>query len=345
MKISGEIQKNCLIVGIDWLSFTVKDSNDPWQVVERLGMDLASFRIMNHGAYGYKAMLRHKCESVSVLYDGNDGMGVHVDITGSSIAYVLNSFKESKRCVTPFGVGYDLPIEYPEKLMCLYLQYIRNFADITRIDACVDDFTTNYFTVSDVQKFIDEQRLVTPFRKSRYESEKNIKTGMKTGETLYLGSRKSEVFLRIYDKALEQKVDMPWIRWELEIKGDKANLFADDLCKHECLGSVIIGVLARYVRFINLDDSNRSRCSIDEKWAAFINGINALRLTVPKKEFSVERSENYFIKYQMPTLAGLIFAHGGDFTWVADTLEVQFNRLPMDKQEAFIRCFEGILNE
>lgn len=42
------------------------------------------------------------------------------------------------------------------------------------------------------------------------------------GATLYVGSRTSEQYLRIYDKQAETKGDHPWTRIELECKGSKA---------------------------------------------------------------------------------------------------------------------------
>jgi hypothetical protein len=47
------------------------------------------------------------------------------------------------------------------------------------------------------------------------------------GSTLYLGSRTSEKFLRIYDKAKEQGLaDVNWVRVELELKGETATKIA-----------------------------------------------------------------------------------------------------------------------
>lgn len=43
------------------------------------------------------------------------------------------------------------------------------------------------------------------------------------GETLYLGSRQSEQYLRIYNKAAEQEIDGDWVRIELELKGSRAH--------------------------------------------------------------------------------------------------------------------------
>lgn len=43
------------------------------------------------------------------------------------------------------------------------------------------------------------------------------------GETLYLGSRQSEQYIRVYNKAAEQNMQGDWIRIELELKGSRAH--------------------------------------------------------------------------------------------------------------------------
>jgi len=47
------------------------------------------------------------------------------------------------------------------------------------------------------------------------------------GQTLYMGSRQSEQFLRIYDKGMEQQDGSNWKRIELEMKGSRAQAFAE----------------------------------------------------------------------------------------------------------------------
>jgi len=49
-----------------------------------------------------------------------------------------------------------------------------------------------------------------------------IKASLINGETLYIGSRKSGRFWRIYNKALEQGIPGPLFRIEIELKGDRA---------------------------------------------------------------------------------------------------------------------------
>lgn len=56
--------------------------------------------------------------------------------------------------------------------------------------------------------------------------------------TVYFGSRTSEVMVRIYEKGKQQNTELDWIRVELEIKGDKAKVVAEDCYR---LGVGVVG--------------------------------------------------------------------------------------------------------
>lgn len=43
-----------------------------------------------------------------------------------------------------------------------------------------------------------------------------------TGDSLYVGSRRSPKMLRVYDKGSQMRVDTPWVRFEMEYKGAAA---------------------------------------------------------------------------------------------------------------------------
>lgn len=101
------------------------------------------------------------------------------------------------------------------------------------------------------------------------------------GRTVYIGSRRSDVCIRFYDKLVEQmqkkqSVDdfTSWVRCEAELKNDRAmsvfnafiDLSSDDFNHYMC------GVINRYVCFINRDNNNISRCSVKRWWTAFLNG-------------------------------------------------------------------------
>lgn len=70
-------------------------------------------------------------------------------------------------------------------------------------------------------------RVVQPFTKATRDDDGNVREET----TLYFGSRQSELMVRMYDKGAEQGVSLDWCRVELEIKGEKAIVVADDCRK------------------------------------------------------------------------------------------------------------------
>lgn len=73
-----------------------------------------------------------------------------------------------------------------------------------------------------------------------------------TGATLYVGSRSSERFLRIYDKAGQEGVDMDWFRAELELKGGAAKGVARYLQQKRSLEEVP-AIINAFFRLIDDD--------------------------------------------------------------------------------------------
>lgn len=86
-------------------------------------------------------------------------------------------------------------------------------ASVTRIDIAVD-----------VPERWDIEELYRMASEGRYNCKVKKKPTLvrSTGDTMYVGSRTSEKFLRVYDKQAEQGVDFPWTRVELECKGETA---------------------------------------------------------------------------------------------------------------------------
>lgn len=71
-------------------------------------------------------------------------------------------------------------------------------------------------------------------------------TGVTEASTVYFGSRTSEVMLRVYEKGKEQGVDLDWVRFELEIKGDRAIGIVGD-CERYGVAKVGAQLLREYV--------------------------------------------------------------------------------------------------
>ncbi len=142
------------------------------------------------------------------------------------------------------------------------------------------------------------------------------------GETVYFGHFNSKLIIRFYDKKAEQiqngnKVDddiTSWVRCEHEYHNDKAlsifNLFIENDFPEftEIYKRVVMG----HLRFINPDDSNRSRCSTCGWWINFLECVRGEKLPLPKpKTVQFRRSMNYMYKLA-PTLYALMACFGKD---------------------------------
>ena len=324
---------NGLVVSVDWLSFTVMSTADVVDVLDMFGYVMDDFTRMPRGARGYKTMFRLNGYSLSVLCDGNPGMGIHIDVAGSAIGELVRSFSETLKVDTPFGEGYD--IDFDSTFMVALLERIRDNGHVTRIDVAIDDIGCNYFTTDDVCGLYGNTQIVSKFRNMRNVVESEI-SGKKTGHTVYFGSRTSDIFLRVYDKQLERNrklsasgthIDNLWVRWELELKNDRAVSVSKMLTSGIPLGAVAVGVLGHYMRMIELDDINRSRCSTHSVWADFMDGISSLKITVPKYEKTMDEKKTWIKRQVMPTLAAVILADGGSLEFVEDNLENGLSRM------------------
>lgn len=65
------------------------------------------------------------------------------------------------------------------------------------------------------------------------------------GETIYLGARTSNNMARFYDKGRQQKVDYPWTRLEMEVKGDTADAIA------KSPGAAWVTLLGHFVAWVD----------------------------------------------------------------------------------------------
>nr|DAG14286.1 MAG TPA: Replication initiation factor [Inoviridae sp.] len=319
--------ENGLVVSFDWLSFTITTSRYQ-DVIKLLGYSQDDFMLCPKGARGYRSMLRLRGYQISILYDGSPGMGVHVDVSGTALSELLRSFSQTLACNCPFG-GQAYEKDFDTTFMQELLRKVLEQGHVTRLDIAIDDVGCSYFSTDDLVHYYDQTRIVSKFRGMRNVEEKEI-LGKKTGHTLYFGSRSSDIFLRVYDKRLErnkklistgqQRIQTPWIRWELELKKDRAvsvaNMFASGLN----LGMIAIGILGHYFRIINLDDSNRSRCSVLEEWKDFMAGISPLKVSFPRLLPTMEDKKNWIRRQCMPTLAAIVLGDGGSLDFIESSI-------------------------
>lgn len=321
MKENTEYLDNSLTASIDWIAFTSTIIPDVKEMIAFLGYQESDFLKLARGANGYKKMYRHNGQPVTILSDGNEGMGIHVVITGSALPNLLDHFKNSITLATPFNNDAVLLSDFNNNVLIEFLQQVKSIGWFTRLDLAVDDHGAKFFDVSDIRDFLTRHEVVSKFRTYRDVYESTF-TGENTGHTIYFGSRQSEVMLRVYDKQLEQNnkasdpdkvINEKWIRWELELKDVRANIAADFLIQRKQIGCIVMEVLNNYVRFIINDDSNRSRCSSHPLWEKFVCAVGKLRLFVAAAEKTIRDKKRWLIRQCMPTIAAVIISDGGSF--------------------------------
>lgn len=106
------------------------------------------------------------------------------------------------------------------------LEQISNFR-VTRLDFAIDVFHGDF----DIDKLSQEWK--DGNCKGTIRSGYSYQELVGTGYTLYLGGKKSEQRIRIYNKAAEQKItSMSWVRIELQARGDKADYLASDMRRY-----------------------------------------------------------------------------------------------------------------
>ena len=105
---------------------------------------------------------------------------------------------------------------------------------VTRIDVALDDREASV-AVETVRPAVEAGQVVSRSKQFKVIQASNHREGVRTGETLYFGSRESQSMLRVYDKRLELQAKgrddagLYGVRWELEFKQDRAQACAKAL--------------------------------------------------------------------------------------------------------------------
>lgn len=320
---------NGLFASVDWLGFTLTNEEDPTVAITLLGYDKEEFTLLSRGASGYRNQYRHALYPVFILFDGNEGMGIHVDITGTAITDVIKHYKESHTVKTPFGKGFEAQ-DFNLTIFAHLLKEILSCGHITRLDLAVDDIGAKYYTLADLSAVLASGNYVSKFR-SYKEIKENKDSNTCIGHTIYLGSRASDAMLRVYDKQLEQSKKLlasgeapimyPWVRWEMELKRERAQVAVRLISSGANLNEIIVGVLYNYFRIVQPDATRKSRCEIADKWLAFVDGITRLSLYLTPAVKTLDKVKHWLMKQVASSLATVVISMDGDAEFIHKLLE------------------------
>ena len=290
--------RNARAVFVDWLAFHLPaeavqefETRYPWPVVS-----------LNRGMYGYS-----HCgvilDTGRVCWSPLDPQrGRHVSLPAGALAMIAD---------VPGLVGGVLELGGSVSRLDLAIDDYDGLLDMEKIAAALEDdssFTSRWTSHSTISK-------TTHGKNSR------------TSNTIYLGSRRSEMFARIYDKAAEQhdRGNVPsretWVRFELEAKKRKAHKLAALVVAQdwETIRSIIMSYLC--FREPSQTDSTKSRWDVAGWWSDFLGTLERVSgFFSSEAERTLDQVQRWFETNMAPTLALAFEAWRGDLDQVLEVI-------------------------
>lgn len=184
-----------------------------------------------------------------------------------------------------------------------------------RLDLAINDMA-GILDIPELTEKCNHEECISVFRSFKsYRSGELVKSreqdryGM--GNTLYVGSLKSEVYFCIYEKDYEQyvKYEIPLedtkikSRFEIRLKNERAYYAVRDLLTYHDAERTAFDIINRYMRFADKEvDKRRSEWKTNERWAYFIGSDRGrLKLTTKPEPYSLTRTLNWISRQVAPT--------------------------------------------
>ncbi len=155
----------------------------------------------------------------------------------------------------------------------------------SRCDIAIDD--RDYLNMDRIKGYIQAHLVSSRFKTYSKTEKFKFKDNIREGDTLYIGSRDSDAFIRIYDQSYKSEDKLNLVRLEMVLKDGNAQKFIKSYLNpknFKNLTFVINKVLNNYIRFIKKDSTRNKRCSNAEWWDDFL-------ITAEKMSLGVGRSE------------------------------------------------------
>ena len=289
---------------VDWIQATFKNVEVEQLITQILKLELDLFYEAERGNLGYR-----KCKKfghISVFYDGQENMGIHLQMTGQGCREYEFMNKSTWKELFSDCFTYCPEVKF------------------TRMDVAIDDFK-GYFKIPSLVRKIKNRELVSKFKEATKIEKLDIETGNAKGMTVYYGSAQSRIQIRMYEKnhereskgvVLEEGLEV-WNRTEIQARDERATKIAEIIALgdegEETIGQVVSGILKHYLRFtVKGKDSNRARWKTAPFWDKFLGDVEALRLTEVAPDRTVQKTMSWVSKQVAPSLAVLLEAFDGD---------------------------------
>lgn len=325
-----------MITGIkcDWLTLSVIPSDivDPYNfflsLVDFFRLDefLPLFKLGGgHGFYDYSYSYNNIVFSVPDLLK-SDSQGFCISFSGRGIDFYIEHMRKK------------FPDYSVKKMLASFFKLefddINVKCNVSRIDIATDDITYSdkagkaLLDLDVITEAILKCEFTSPFAIKRklkkfsvtFDHSQRAKLCGLEGDTIYLGSRRSNTYLRIYDKLVESTVNnIPidenithWVRFEMEFKDCNAMSVAEHMVSfsESDFNVWYSEVVNSYIRFIDVTEnniSNYSRCPSKDWWREFVGTVAKTRLYhIKPSDNAFDRSLRWQKKTVFPSVAALL---------------------------------------
>lgn len=285
---------------IDYLSFTIFNV-EIQTIIDHLPKN--DFTFLEKGRLGYKSAILYK--GVWILYDGKKDMGIHVDASSTALGWAVD---------------------------ILLIPVVQGNTKYSRIDIACDCYDYDMYNLT------SEAAAAHNYKSKRRKRSEIIQhdtaTNDITGRTLYFGSRNSSVFLRIYDKALEQKIELDWTRLELEVKGKSAHNLALIIGKLP-LDEIFYKLINNYITFIDRSsNTNISRCKVLPFRDEFIREEERLSVAPRKEEKNISKTYSWLLKQVSRSIAKINKVdENGSFELIRGLIDIGNKKLSFEDEK------------
>lgn len=274
----------------DWLSFTsISDGVEDLKAM--LGLSHVDWIEMNSAFNGY--LHRIYFNGISICWGvpaswGNSSLGnYHKDTT------YVNMSGAGCRAYETHSTNCDWDSLFALLVSC-------EDYHISRLDVAYDDFDGVLNLAVIRSECFHRDHMITTFRRGCVEQ--GILNAIDEN-TVYFGSKKSNLMFRIYNKAAERNRsdEIPhWVRFEIQMRDDRAILFIKKYIEY-CynIGEVFKGVVYNYLRFVTPKegDTNNRRWNLQEWYSNFIGEVEKIKLFEKKdEEYNVFKLKQSVVK-------------------------------------------------
>lgn len=281
------------------IRFRTTDAVHVIEKIMRIKLKYMLFEL--HAFYGYEAQYYYG--DIVVLVSSDDDKGCLLELKGHG----CRQFESILLCQKRDWIQFLAMVKSEN-------------AVIKRIDIAIND-RVGILDITEMTGKLKRHEYTSIFKQYKfYESGVMVKEdegdGGARGNTLYIGSLKSDIYFCIYEKDYEQYIKYGISmetadirnRFEIRLKDDRAQVAVSSLIECNDVGEIAFGIVNRYLTFLMPVAGKEKRSwDIDPRWEQFMQqGAKKVRLTIePEKCDALGDKLNWITKQCAPTLKAI----------------------------------------